>query len=136
MKQINNFRRSLPDNTNRHTLYSHTRCLGLHSQDVRYIVIISGLWDIQLSSRDFCEIIAKVMSLIRWLFSWFQSFTRTTRRLLRQQTSGHHALVTNGDFGRLLVTIHALVTKLQATRATNTAHACAARFIADKRSLT
>ncbi len=37
------------------------------------------------------------MSLIRRLFSWFLSFTRTTRRLLWQQTSGHHALVTNGD---------------------------------------
>ncbi len=36
------FRSSLPDNTNRHALYSHTRCLGLHSPDVRYIVIIQG----------------------------------------------------------------------------------------------
>ncbi len=43
------------------------------------------------------------MSLIRRLFSWFLSFTRTTRRLLRQQTSGHHPLVTSGDSGRLLV---------------------------------
>ncbi len=55
-------------------------------------------------------------------FSWFLSFTRTRRRLLRQQTSGNHALVTNDDSGRLPVTIHALVTKQQATRATNTAH--------------
>ncbi len=44
--------------------------------------------------------------------------------------------MTNSDCGRLPVTIHALVTKLQATRATNTTHACAACFIADKRSLT
>ncbi len=43
MKQMNNFRRSLPDNTNRHALYSHTLVVfGLHSQDVRYIVIIQG----------------------------------------------------------------------------------------------
>ncbi len=42
VKQMNNFRSSLPDNTNRHALYSHTRYLGLHSQDVRYIVIILG----------------------------------------------------------------------------------------------
>ncbi len=35
--------------------------------------------------------------------SWFQSITRTTRRLLWQQTSGHHNPMTNGDFGRLLM---------------------------------
>ncbi len=119
---MNNFRRSLRDNTNRHALilthslsrFTFPRCV-LHSDN-------PWLWDIQLSSRDFCEIIAKVMSLIRWLFSWFQSFTRTTRRLLWQQTSGHHALVTNDDFSRLQVTIHALVTKLQATLVRPTPH--------------
>ncbi len=43
--------------------------------------------------------------LCPWLygFSWCLSFTWTTRRWLRQQTSSHHALVTNGDSGRLLV---------------------------------
>ncbi len=63
------------------------------------------LWDIQLSSRDFCEINAKVLSLIKWLVlrftrRWFPSFDT--------QTSGHRAQVTNGDFGRLLVrpTLH------------------------------
>ncbi len=36
-----------------------------------------------------------VMSLIKSASSCFQGITRTTRRLLRQQTSGHHAQVTN-----------------------------------------
>ncbi len=80
-----------------------------------------GLWDIQFSSWDFCESNAKVMFLIKSASSWFQGITRTTRRLLWQQTSGHHALVTSDDSGRLPVTIHALVTKLQATRATGLA---------------
>ncbi len=80
-----------------------------------------GLWDIQLSSWDFCESNAKVMSLIKSASFWFYGITRTTRRLIRQQTSGHHALVTSGDSGRLPVAIHALVTKLQATHATGLA---------------
>ncbi len=75
----NFFRRSLPDNTNRHALVLvHTRCLGLHSQDVLYSVN-PGLWDIQLSSRDFCEIIAKV----------FRSPRSSDQRRFRQ-ASGHH----------------------------------------------
>ncbi len=130
---MNNFRRSIPDNTNRHDLilthslsrFTLPRC-GLYSDN-------PGLWDIQFSSWDFCESNAKVMSLIKSASSWFQGITRTTRRLIRQQTSGHHNLVTSGDSGRLPVTIHALVTKLQATHATGLAHACiacAARFIA------
>ncbi len=119
---MNNFRRSLPDNTNRHALilthslsrFTPPRC-ALHSDN-------PGLWDIQLSSRDFFECNAKVMSLIKSAISWFQGITRTTWRLLWQQTSGHHALVTSGDSGRLPVNIHALVTKLQTTRATGLAH--------------
>ncbi len=65
---MNNFKRSLPDNTNRHALilthslsrFTLPRC-ALYNDN-------PGLWDIQLSSRGFCEIIAKVMSLIRRLF--------------------------------------------------------------------
>ena len=70
---MNNLRRSLPDNTNRHALilthslsrFTLPRC-ALHSDNPR-------LWDIQLSSRDFCEIIVKVMSLIRRLFLGFRA---------------------------------------------------------------
>ncbi len=123
---MNNFRRCLPENTNRHALHSHTNSLSRFTLP-RCALYYPGLWDIQLSSRVFCEIIAKVMSLIKRLFSWFPSFTRTTLRMLRQQTSGQHALVTSDDSGRLPITIHALVTKRfrQASRATN-----AARFVA------
>ena len=114
---MNNFRRRIPDNTNRHALilthslsrFTLPRC-ALYSDN-------PGLWDIQFSSWDFCESNAKVMSLIKSASSWFQGMTWTTRRLLRQQTSGHHALVTQRRFR-------------QASHVTNTAHACAARFIA------
>ncbi len=51
-------------------------------------------------------------------FSWFQSITRTTAADFRSPCSN--------DQRRFR----------QASRVTNTAHACAARFITDKRSLT
>ncbi len=97
VKQMDNFRRSLPDDTNRHALilthslsrFTLPRC-ALYSDN-------PGLWDIQLSSRDLCETTAKAMSLTRRPFSWLLSFIRSTRRPHRQQTSGHHAPVTNGD---------------------------------------
>ena len=62
---MNNFRRNIPNNTNRHAfILTHSlsrftlpRC-ALHSDN-------PGLWDIRLSSRDFCETIAKAMSLIK-----------------------------------------------------------------------
>ncbi len=70
---MNNFRRSIPDNTNRHALiltHSSSRFIlprcALHSDN-------PGLWDIQLSSRDFCESNAKVMSLINRLFLGFRA---------------------------------------------------------------
>ncbi len=70
---MNNIRSSLPDNTNRHALirthslsrFTLPRC-ALHSDN-------PGLWDMQLSSRDFCEIIAKVMTLIRRVFLGFRA---------------------------------------------------------------
>ncbi len=51
------------------------------------------------------------MSLIIRLSSCFLSFTRTTQRWVRQQTSGHHTLVTNLDpdtTDRAIFTIAAL----------------------------
>ncbi len=69
---------------------------------MHYIVIIQG-YGIS-SSRDFCEIITKVMSLIKRLVLRFRASHELREDCFdRQQTSGHHALVTNGDSGRLLV---------------------------------
>ncbi len=59
-----------------------------------------GLWDIQFSSWDFCESNAKVMSLINRLNLGFRA-SHDVRE--GTQTSGHHAPVTNSDFGRLLM---------------------------------
>ncbi len=58
-EQINNFRKWIPYNTIRHVLYSHTRCLGLHSKMCAPQMNTSDipeLWDIQLSSWLFCEL--------------------------------------------------------------------------------
>ncbi len=122
VKQMNNVRKSLPDNTNRHTLilthslssFTFPRC-ALYSDN-------PGLWDIQLSSRDFwlfCEIIAKVMSLLKRLFLGFWA---------------SHELCEDGFGSRLQVTTLKWPTAIQqASHATNTAQACSARFHFDKR---
>ncbi len=58
-EQINNVGRRIPNNTIRHALYSHTRCLGLHSKMCATQMFTSDnqkLWDIQLSSWLFCDL--------------------------------------------------------------------------------
>ncbi len=71
----------------------------------------------------------KVMSLIKWLFLVSELHTNYAK----MASAADFRSPSSSDqrrFGRLPVTIHAVVTKQQATRANNTAHCC------DKRTLT
>ncbi len=114
IEQMNNFRRQIPNNTIKHVLYSHTRCLGLHSKTCATQMNTSDnpeLWDSQLSTWLFCELTRQlciclmasswhVISLlhircIRGGFSLAYNVRRTLSRL--RQTSSHHPLVTTSD---------------------------------------
>ncbi len=68
------FRRRIPDNTIRHFLYLHTRCLGIHPKICATQMNTSDnpmLWDSQLSSWLFSELMWQLCPCLNGQFLLF-----------------------------------------------------------------